>query len=168
MSGNSEGGVLESLGLPQWSIAIFALLIVVLFGLGILKLRRTDSISQGDDLISQGEILGAQADRRDAALNIGQSIDDQTSGSVSAHELAEALAQSQPKLALPPLPGMSGQVPAGLPPGAALAPSALPAGLPPEPSAGGPPLPPSGLPAGWTMEQWKHYGHEYLQRTGQR
>lgn len=25
-----------------------------------------------------------------------------------------------------------------------------------------PPLPESGLPAGWTMEQWIHYGHQYL------
>ena len=24
-----------------------------------------------------------------------------------------------------------------------------------------PPLPDSGLPAGWTMEQWQHYGHQY-------
>ena len=29
------------------------------------------------------------------------------------------------------------------------------------PSAG-PPLPPEGLPAGWTMEQWEHYGQQYL------
>ena len=26
-----------------------------------------------------------------------------------------------------------------------------------------PPLPEDGLPAGWTMEQWKWYGHEYLE-----
>ena len=26
----------------------------------------------------------------------------------------------------------------------------------------GPPLPSSGLPQGWTMEQWNHYGQEYL------
>ena len=26
-----------------------------------------------------------------------------------------------------------------------------------------PPIPPSGLPAGWTMEQWSHYGHQYLE-----
>jgi len=28
--------------------------------------------------------------------------------------------------------------------------------------AQGPPLPASGLPAGWTMEQWQHYGQQYL------
>jgi len=27
-----------------------------------------------------------------------------------------------------------------------------------------PPLPDGGLPAGWTMEQWKHYGDQYLNR----
>lgn len=29
--------------------------------------------------------------------------------------------------------------------------------------AGAPPLPPGGLPAGWTMEQWAYYGHQYQQ-----
>ena len=30
------------------------------------------------------------------------------------------------------------------------------------------PLPAGGLPPGWTMEQWKHYGHQYqnTQDTG--
>ena len=26
-----------------------------------------------------------------------------------------------------------------------------------------PPLPAGGLPEGWTMEQWAHYGHQYQQ-----
>jgi hypothetical protein len=26
----------------------------------------------------------------------------------------------------------------------------------------GPPLPEGGLPEGWTMEQWKHYGQQWL------
>jgi hypothetical protein len=30
--------------------------------------------------------------------------------------------------------------------------------------AGALPLPPGGLPAGWTMEQWAYYGHQYQQR----
>ena len=29
-----------------------------------------------------------------------------------------------------------------------------------------PPLPASGLPAGWTMEQWKWYGHEWIAKFG--
>ena len=26
----------------------------------------------------------------------------------------------------------------------------------------GPPIPPTGIPAGWTMDQWRHYGQSYL------
>ena len=33
---------------------------------------------------------------------------------------------------------------------------------PPEPVTSGPPLPASGLPQGWTMEQWSYYGEQYL------
>ena len=32
--------------------------------------------------------------------------------------------------------------------------------------ASGPTLPATGLPEGWTMEQWQHYGEEYLRRQG--
>ena len=32
----------------------------------------------------------------------------------------------------------------------------------PPQAAGGPALPATGLPEGWTMEQWEHYGEEYL------
>ena len=30
----------------------------------------------------------------------------------------------------------------------------------------GPPLPATGLPEGWTMEQWQHYGQQYLDQMG--
>ena len=29
-----------------------------------------------------------------------------------------------------------------------------------------PPLPEGGLPPGWTMDQWKWYGHEWLEKNG--
>ena len=46
-------------------------------------------------------------------------------------------------------------------------PSAAPEPAPePAPTSTGPPLPASGLPEGWTMEQWEHYGEEYLRRQG--
>ena len=31
----------------------------------------------------------------------------------------------------------------------------------------GPPLPAGGLPEGWTMEQWQHYGHQYQDQFGE-
>ena len=119
------------------------------------------------DIPSSGDILASQEVRREAALDIGVTTDDQMSGAVSVDELAAALAQSQPQLALPPLPGMQSATPAGLPPGLPPTPASVPAGLPPELPSMGPPLPPGGLPPGWTMEQWQHYGQEYLKRTGQ-
>jgi hypothetical protein len=36
----------------------------------------------------------------------------------------------------------------------------------PVPVAAVPPLPPSGLPVGWTMEQWSHYGQQYIESMG--
>ena len=41
--------------------------------------------------------------------------------------------------------------------------AAPPAPAVPQVPAGAPPLPEGGLPAGWTMEQWAHYGHQYQQ-----
>ena len=30
----------------------------------------------------------------------------------------------------------------------------------------GPPVPEAGLPEGWTMEQWNHYGQQWLDNNG--
>ena len=63
---------------------------------------------------------------------------------------------------MPPL----GQVPKGLPP--ALPQKTL-VNLPPpalqKPSTNIPPLPATGLPAGWTIEQWNAYGHMWLEKN---
>jgi uncharacterized membrane protein len=135
--------------------------------------------------------------RRDEALDIGHAVNEIASAEVSQDEIAAALAQSLnlppapaavpqglPPGALPrgmPAPGAipRGLPPAGLPPAGLPSkalpqiPAPMPAPLPtpapaPAPAAAsGPPLPPSGLPDGWTMEQWQHYGHQWLQRNGQ-
>ena len=44
-------------------------------------------------------------------------------------------------------------------------PVAAPAPVPATVPAGAPPLPAGGLPAGWTMEQWAYYGHQYLEQN---
>ena len=52
------------------------------------------------------------------------------------------------------------ETPSGVPPESP--PAAAAAELP----AGAPPLPPDGMPAGWDMEQWQHYGQQYLEQHG--
>ena len=62
------------------------------------------------------------------------------------------------------LPAMEMAQPAAAPtvtPAVASAPAAEPA-LQQEVYNSGPPLPASGLPAGWTMEQWNYYGEQWL------
>jgi hypothetical protein len=43
-------------------------------------------------------------------------------------------------------------------------PTVRPAG-PPIQAHRGPPLPATGLPSGWSMDQWEYYGQQYLDRT---
>ena len=158
--------------------------VVVAMVIGARRLKSSASIEDtGTDLVSPDahtnpDHLGV---RRDEALDISHSVNDLASGEVSQDEIAAALAQSMdmplpkatPPAGLPP----AGLPPAGLPP-AGLPPAGLPpAGLPPKkvppvvakvtpPLPSGPPLPPGGLPDGWTMDQWIHYGEQYLQRMG--
>ena len=129
-------------------------------------------------------------ERRDEALDLGTAVDELTSGEVSDEEIAQAIMQS---MDLPATPAAvpQGLPPTGMPPKANVPLGMPPAGMPPAPAktlpqlplpapapapvqptapaptlAQGPPLPPGGLPAGWTMEQWQHYGHEWLKRQG--
>ena len=147
-------------------------------------------IDDGTELVSPNthtdpDLLGQ---RRDEALDLGSSVDELTSGEVSDEEIAKAIMQSMDMPVAPATPP-SGLPPAGLPPTNAVPLGLPPAGMPPSPSkalpalpqAGvpapapvvappvvpaAPPLPPGGLPVGWTMEQWQHYGHEWLRRHG--
>ena len=50
--------------------------------------------------------------------------------------------------------------PSGIPP------ESPPAAAAPELPEGAPPLPPDGMPDGWDMEQWQHYGQQYLEQHG--
>ena len=46
------------------------------------------------------------------------------------------------------------------------APVMEPVAASPAPVSSGPPLPATGLPDGWTMEQWEHYGQQWLDQQG--
>ena len=177
----SSGGLLN---MSPWIAYPLLAAVAVVMVIGARRLKSSAKVSDSStDLVSPDahtnpDHLGT---RRDEALDISHSVNDMASGEVSQDEIAAALAQSMdmpvpmasapaglPPAGLPP----TGLPPAGLPP-AGLPPAGLPpAGLPPTPVKEVPalptvpPLPPGGLPNGWTMEQWQHYGEQYLQRMG--
>ena len=176
-SQQSSGGIFGTL--PAY--VSYPLVVFVLLGLiyGGRKLKQSSKMDDdGTELVAPDAFTDADhlGTRRDQVLDISHSVNDIASGEVSQDEIAAALAQS---LSMP-APVAKASVPAGRPPSAGLPPAGLPpAGLPPVgsppvkpvpdlpiPVPAGPPLPPGGLPAGWTMEQWNHYGEQYLQRMG--
>jgi len=155
------------------------------------KMKNTGSIKNDDsELVAADAYVGQEyiSERRDAALDIGTSVNELTSGEVSQDEIAAALAQSMDLPALPLTPNLpSGMppainLPAGMPPAinipAGMPPKVnIPAGMPPKPITEQQkpkveqqtvltrPLPASGLPAGWTIEQWNAYGNIWLERN---
>ena len=180
-SQQSSGGIFGTL--PAY--LSYPLVLFVLLGLlyGGRKLKQSSKMDDdGTELVAPDAHTDADhlGTRRDEALDISHSVNDIASGEVSQDEIAAALAQSLDM----PAPVGKAQVPTGLPPSGlppvGLPPAGLPpAGLPPVglpqvktvpvlpvPVPAGPPLPPGGLPDGWTMEQWNHYGEQYLQRMG--
>lgn len=139
-----------------------------------LGTRRDEALDIGHAV---NEIASAEVSQDEIAAALAQSLNLPPAPAV--------VPQGLPPGAVPrglPTPGAlprglppAGLPPAGLPPKAlpqipAPVPTPLPAPVPtpaPVTAATGPPLPPSGLPDGWTMEQWQHYGHQWLQRNGQ-
>lgn len=169
------------------SIPLIGLLLLCAVVLA-LRMKKSGELSDsGNELVAPGAFVDPddQGTRRENALDIGYAVDELASGEVSSDEIAAALAQSLqmptpvtaavplglPPAGLPPQPLPMGLPPAGLPPKPVPAlplplPAVAPIPLPrptPIPSLG-PPLPASGLPEGWTMEQWQHYGQQWLDR----
>lgn len=131
------GGVLDAIGLPDWTLALFFLSLLsaaVVYG---VRMRKSSStlVNPDEELIPKGSALlsGSLSERRAAALETSSSGEVLTGG-VSDEEIQAALVQSS---ASPP---------------------------PPSPD-GAPPLPLSGLPDGWTMEQWAAYGHLWWEQN---
>ena len=150
------------------------------------RMKKSGSIQNDDsELVAADSYVGQEyiSERRDSALDIGSSVNELTSGEVSQDEIAAALAQS---IELPTLPMASNvpsgmpptmNLPAGMPPRMNLPPGMPPAGMPPLPkpvpeipkvqqqTSLTRPLPPTGLPSGWTIEQWNAYGNIWLERN---
>ena len=163
-----------------WYVSLI-IMTSLLIGLVIVarRMKQTGSVkNDGSELVSADAYVGQEyiSDRRDSALDIGSSVNELTSGEVSQDEIAAALAQS---IDLPTLP--LSNIPAGMPPAmnipAGMPPKMnIPAGMPPLPKplpaippiqqpALTRPLPPTGLPSGWTIEQWNAYGNIWLERN---
>ena len=171
-----------------WYVSL--IIVASLVGLLVIVSRKVKKSGSTDDDGTQlvtADAYGSLPDagsRREKALDIGLSQDDMTSGEVSQEEIAAALAKSMAEqFNSPPAPNLPsvglpqiGKVPAGMPP-LGQVPKGLPPALPQKtlvnlpppalqkPSTNIPPLPATGLPAGWTIEQWNAYGHMWLEKN---
>ncbi|HIF45565.1 MAG TPA: hypothetical protein EYQ73_02070 [Candidatus Poseidoniales archaeon] len=149
--------------LPTWaagSVLVTIILVMSIVGIRIKKAAPKDF--SGEELVApDAHNFADDGGRKDAAMDMGQATENLTTGAVSEEEIAAAMMDSMPNLPVPSTP----VIPDGRPPMAA-----FPTGRPPQISpkiATGPPLPPTGLPPGWTMEQWQHYGDQWHSQQGQ-
>ena len=196
----SQGGLFGIVSAPiAYSIIGVIVLSMLIVARRIKKSAPTDL--SGEELVSpDAHSIPDDGLRMQAVMDSVVGQDSLAGGSVSAEEIADALAVSIPSLPIPAPPVIpSGRPPSALPSGRP--PAAVPAGRPPAISApsgnvtinqtviqnisdsvvqgdvssaapkaqvpAGPPLPPSGLPPGWSMAQWQHYGHQWLAQQGQ-
>ena len=192
-SGNNGGlfGVL-----PAWAAGLILVVVLLALVVVGLRVRGSAEMADmGEDILAPGAHGQADTDgqRRASLLDTGAEHD-LTSGSVSEAEIQAALAQSieplptpapmpsmpagRPPMAAPPkgMPPLGAPLPAGRPPAVkSLPPLPAPAQAPPLPAlpprqapaaAAAPPVPAEGLPEGWTMEQWQHYGQQWLVQNG--
>jgi uncharacterized membrane protein len=161
-----------------WYVSVLILTVLLFSGVIFARrMKRSGSIANdSSQLVSADAYVNPEyiSERRDEALNIGDSVNEITSGEVSADEIAAALAQS---MELPSF-GNASNVPKGMPPKMNI-PQGMPPplkSLPPIPLPQVPPpaiqtptltrpLPPTGLPPGWSVEQWNAYGHMWLEQN---
>ena len=131
-------GLIESIGLPSWTLALlFLFSLAGVFVLGLRMRRNSQNLmSSEEELIPKGSALlsGTSTERRNAALDTSLGSGDTMTGGVSQDEIQAALAASgPPKLSIAP--------------------------------EGSAPLPLGGLPEGWTMDQWQSYGHLWWEQN---
>jgi len=139
-SSNNGGisGFFEALGLPAWTIVIFFFAALGgVISVGIRARQEFMPVGSEEDLIPRGSALQAGSKaERRAAALDTSTTGDVVTGEVSKTEIDDALQSTVPTLP-------THQVPEG----------ALP-------------LPLTGLPDGWTMDQWVAYGHLWWEQNG--
>ena len=131
-------GFFESMGLPAWSLALIFALAVTAIATTVFRMRQsTLPIRNEEELIPKGSALQAGTQEHRREVALDTySAGDVVTGDVSETEIEEAMSA-----VLPSLPSLE------VPEGAA-------------------PLPLTGLPDGWTMEQWVSYGHAWWEQNG--
>ena len=125
--------------MPSWAIGLIFIIVVSASVVLVLRARSSSSLATRPDeeLIPPGSALlsGSTNERRTAALETSVSGEVLT-GTVSEEELNNAISSSSlPSLSIEQAPD------------------------------GAPQLPLSGLPDGWTMEQWAAYGHMWWEQN---
>ena len=146
---SEEGG---SLGEMAQNIAIWAVSIILILVLGVVLVKIIMSTEHEEEISSLGGYESSLDLPEAPTLPDAPTLPSADTTANSMYGGTQELF-AQPVMATPP------------PPTAPAEPEAAP--VAPEPVAtGGPQLPESGLPEGWTMEQWQHYGEEYLRRQG--
>ena len=158
----------------SYSIISAMLLVVAIVARRIKKSAPKDM--SGEELVSpDAHSIPDDGVRMQAVMDSVVGQESLASGGVSAEEIANALAKSIPSLPPPIAPSIPtgrppSSIPAGRPPAVipmGRPPIATPVPIPVPQAQVGPPLPPTGLPPGWSMEQWQHYGHQWLAQQGQ-
>ena len=130
------------------NIVTWALGIIAILALGVVLVKILMSTEHEDEISSLGGYESSLGLPEAPTLPDAPTLPSADTTANSMYGGTQELFQ-QPVMATPP------------PPAAEPAPS-----IPEAPVSSGPPLPASGLPEGWTMEQWEHYGDEYLRRQG--
>ncbi len=137
-SSGGISGLLEDWGIPSWLISILFLSIFASLILVGFRLRKnSELVSSEEELIPLGSALQSGTKSERMANALFTPLEgDMISGSVSDDEIRDALS-----ISLPDLP-KNNQNPKSMP------------------------LPVTGLPDGWTMEQWEAYGHIWWEQNG--
>ena len=135
---NGISCILVAIGLPSWALAVIFIFLLVILGVTLVRMRN-DSVSllsPEEELIPAGSALHSGTQTERREVALETgSAGEVLSSAISEDEISSVRASSLPSLSLPPVP-----------PGAM-------------------PLPPSGLPDGWTMEQWVAYGHLWYEQN---
>ena len=139
-SSNQGGlsGLVATLGLPSWTLAVLLVVALgALISLGVRARQEFSPINSDEELIPRGSALqSGTKEERRAAALDTYTTGDVVTGGVTESEIKETL-----QATVPTLP--THQVPEG----------AMP-------------LPITGLPEGWSMEQWAAYGHLWWEQNG--